>query len=63
MYHRRQSYDVWFMRYEVRETEFFVILGHFLLLYPTNNPKNLNFEKIKKSAWRYHNFKQVYQKS
>ena len=27
---------------------FFVILGHFLLLAPPNNPKNQNFEKIKK---------------
>ena len=26
----------------------FVLLGHFLTFYPTNNPKNLNFEKMKK---------------
>ena len=30
-------------------TEFFVILGHFLPFYPTNNPKNQNFEKMKKT--------------
>ena len=29
---------------------FFVIFGHFLLFYSTNNPKFQNFEKIKKSA-------------
>ena len=27
----------------------FVILGHFLPFYPTNNPKNQNFEKMKKN--------------
>ena len=27
---------------------FFVILGHFLPFDPPNNPKNQNFEKIKK---------------
>ena len=49
VYHKWQSYDVWFLRYGVWQTEFFVILDHFLLLYPCNNPKNQNFEKIKKS--------------
>ena len=29
-------------------TEFFVILDHFLPFYPLNNPKNQNFEKMKK---------------
>ena len=28
---------------------FFVILDHFLHFYPTNNPKNQNFEKLKKA--------------
>ena len=28
---------------------FFVILDHFLRFYPTNNPKNQNFEKLKKA--------------
>ena len=32
------------------ETEFFVILGNFLSFYPPNNPKNQNFEKIKKAS-------------
>ena len=30
---------------EIRQTKFFVILDHFLLFYPTNNPENQNFEK------------------
>ena len=44
-----QSYGVWFLRYQVRRTEFFVILDHFLHFYPPNNPKNQNFEKMKKT--------------
>ena len=32
----------------MRQTEFFVIFGHFLPFYPTNNPKTQNFEKMKK---------------
>ena len=47
MYHKWQSYNVWFLRYGARQTEFFLILEHFLPFYPTNNPKNQNFEKIK----------------
>ena len=49
VYRKSRSCDVWFLRYEARQTEFFVILGHFLPLYPTNNPKNQNFEKLKKA--------------
>ena len=32
------------------ETEFFVILGNFLSFDPPHNPKNQNFEKIKKAS-------------
>ena len=32
VYHKSRSYDVWFLRYKVQRTEFFVILGHFLPL-------------------------------
>ena len=44
-----QSYDVRFLRYGVRQTEFFVILGHFLPFYhhPIMIPKNQNFERKK----------------
>ena len=43
-------YDVWFLRYKARRTEHFVILGHFLPFDPPNNPKNQNFEKMKKTS-------------
>ena len=36
---------------EIRsETEFFVILGHFLPFYPHNNPESQNFEKMNKAS-------------
>ena len=39
------------MRYcfwdRVRQTIFFVLLGHFLPFYPSNNPEDENFEKMK----------------
>ena len=44
-----QLYDVWFLRYWARQTAFFVILDHFLRFYLLNNPKNQNFEKMKKA--------------
>ena len=48
VYHKWKSYDVWFLRYGVRQTEFFVILGHFLPFAPMNYPENENFENMKK---------------
>ena len=61
VYQKSKSYDVWFLRYGVRQTTFSVILGHFLPFYhhPPNDPKNQNFEKKKKNekkAWRYYPF-------
>ena len=47
--HISRSYDVWFLKYEVRRTEFFVILDHFLSFDPPNNPQNQNFQKKKES--------------
>ena len=49
MHHKWQSYNAWFLTYEAWQTEFVLILGHFLPFYPTNNPKNQNFKKIKKA--------------
>ena len=37
------------LRYGAQQTEFFIILGHFLPFYPTNNPKYQNFEKMNQS--------------
>ena len=31
--------------------------------YPSNDPKNQNFEKNERKAWRYHHFTPVCQKS
>ena len=38
----------WFLRYEARQTELFVILGHFLTFDPPNNPKTKNLKKTRK---------------
>ena len=38
-YDKWQSYDVWFLEYWVRWTEIFVILDHFLHLYPLTTLK------------------------
>ena len=48
-YHKSRSYHVWFLRYKVQKTEFFIILDHLLPFDPTNKPKNQTFEKIKKT--------------
>ena len=47
VYHKLQSYDVWFLRYGLQQTGFFVILNHFLPFYPPNRLKNQNFKKLK----------------
>ena len=51
IHHKSRSYDVWFLRYQAQQTEFFVILGYFLPFYPHNNPENQKFEKMKKPSW------------
>ena len=43
------SHDVWFLRYGAWQTEFFVILDHFLYFYPPNILESQNFEKMKKT--------------
>ena len=48
VHHKWQSYDAWFQRYGVKRKELFVILDQFLPFYSPNNPKNQNFEKMKK---------------
>ena len=48
VYYKWWSYDVWFLRYGMWQTGFFVILDHFLPYYPPNNPENQNFDKMKK---------------
>ena len=41
VYHKWQSYDVWFLRHEAWQTELFVILGNLLPFYPTKILKKL----------------------
>ena len=50
MYDKWKSCDVWFLKYEAWQTDFFVILDHFLPFCLPNNPKNQNFEKMKKTT-------------
>ena len=49
--HKWQSYDICFSDMECNRQNFFAILDHFLPFYPPspNNPKNQNFEKLKKN--------------
>ena len=47
VYEKSQSYDVWFLRYRVRQTKF-CHFGQFLHFY--NDPKNQNFEKMEKTT-------------
>ena len=62
VYQKSQSYDVQFLRYGVRQTELFVILGLFLSFYSLNNSENKNFEKMKKFAWKNLHFTDAYHK-
>ena len=48
MYQKWQSYDLWFQRYRAQQTDFFVILDHFLTFFPPNNPKIKILKKWKK---------------
>ena len=52
-----------FLRYKARQTEFFVILDHFLLFHcPPDNLENQNFEKLEKNTRRYYHFTHVHHK-
>ena len=45
---KSQSYDVRFLRYRVRPTEFFIILAHFLSFYSPSHPMILRIKIFKK---------------
>ena len=60
LYQKSQSFDVWFLRCGAWQTEFFVIMDHFLPFYPYGYRKS-KFWKNEKNAWRYH-FTNVYHK-
>ena len=62
VYHKSQSYNAWFLRYEAWQTEFFVILDCFMPFSPPNNKKKSKFWKNEKSTWRNYHFTHVYHK-
>ena len=39
---------IWLLRYQLQQTNFFAILGHFWPFYLSNSPKNENIKKWKK---------------
>ena len=47
VYQKSWSYAIMFQRYGAWRMQLFFILGHFLLFYSPNSPKNQNFEKMK----------------
>ena len=63
MYHKWQSYNIWFLRYWAWQTEFVLILDHFALLPPplTAKKKERKFRK-NENTWRYYHFIHVYHK-
>ena len=64
MYQKSQSHDVQFLRYRVRQTEFFAILDCFLHFTPPTlpyGPGKSKFWKNKKNTSYYH-FTNVYHK-
>ena len=48
VYHKWQSYDVWFLKYRVQWTEFFVIFDHFWPFYSLTTQKIKILKKWKK---------------
>ena len=49
VYHKWQSCDIWFLRYEVQQTELVCHHGPVFALLLSNSPKNQNFKKMKKT--------------
>ena len=49
MCHKWQSYDVWFLKYGVQWTEFFIIMDHFLPFYPLTTRKIKILKKWKRT--------------
>ena len=56
------SYDIWFLIYKVRQTDIFVILGHFCPFSPRTIWKIIIL-KLKKNPWRYYHFTHLHRKS
>ena len=60
VYHKWKSYDVWYLRYGALQTELFVNLDRFLPFYPSMDPENQNFEKMKKKKQKHLNILSFY---
>ena len=56
VYHKWQSYDIWFFRYGVQQTNVFAVLDRFFPFYHPSNPKNENFKKLKKEPLKISSF-------
>ena len=61
VYHKWRSCDVWFLKCKARQTEFFVILGHFLALTLLTTWK-IKVLKNEKNTRRYYHFTFAYHK-
>ena len=61
VYNKWKSYDKWFLKFKVRQTESFVILGHFLPFQPPWQPGKSKFI-IDKNTWRYYHFTHLHHK-
>ena len=59
VYQTSQSYDIWLLRYRVRQTYFFVILGLFLFFHPLLIPK-IKFWKNERNVLTYYPFTHMY---
>ena len=56
VYHKQQSYDVWFLRYGAWQTKCLVILDSFLPFYSPFKTKNRNFQKLEKKQLEISSF-------
>ena len=63
VYHKWHSYDIWFFRYGVQQTNFFCHFGPFFCPLTLLTTWKIKILKNWKNPWRYHYFTQVYQKS
>ena len=61
MYHRWRSYDVWFLRYKVRQ-KVYCHSGPFFTLEPSDLPEKSKFCKNEKKAQKYYHFTFGYHK-
>ena len=51
LHHKWQSYDVWFLRHGVQQTNFFVTLDRFLPFYSPMDPENVHHKWQSYDVW------------